>query len=68
MQATAATAGVQAMPTFILYKNKVKIDTLRGADPNVLEEKVKKWYGDGEASEDEPAVKGHVRACIFPSL
>lgn len=50
------------MPTFIFYRNKAKIDSLRGADQNALEEKVKKWGsegGDGEDSE-ECVVKGHV--------
>lgn len=50
------------MPTFIFYKNKTKIDTLRGADPNALEEKIKQWKGeDSEGGEDEVTVKGHVR-------
>lgn len=47
-----------AMPTFILFRNKVKVDNLRGADPNALEEKIKKFY-DAE-SEDESGVKGYV--------
>jgi len=56
---TAAGAGVSAMPTFVFYRNKTKIDTQRGADPNVLEEKVKKWYGGDEES-GETVVKGHM--------
>ena len=63
-KATAATAGVQAMPTFIFYRNKTKLDSLRGADPNALEEKIKKWYGEGEGGEEEPVVKGHVSNLI----
>ena len=62
MQQTSESAGVSAMPTFVFYRNKTKIDSLRGADQNALEEKVKKWYSegaDGEESE-ECAVKGHV--------
>ena len=50
------------MPTFMFYRNKTKIDSLRGADQNALEEKVKKWYdagAEGDESE-ECAVKGHV--------
>ena len=62
LQQTSESAGVSAMPTFVFYRNKTKIDSLRGADQNALEEKVKKWYSegaDGEESE-ECAVKGHV--------
>ena len=52
---------MSAMPTFIFYKNKVKIDSQRGADPNALEEKIKKWYGpEGDDEGDEVVVKGHV--------
>ena len=59
-QETAASSGVSAMPTFVFFRSGSKIDSLRGADPNALEEKIKKWYGAGEEDEDEPAVKGHV--------
>jgi hypothetical protein len=65
------------MPTFVFLKNGTKLDTMKGADPNALEEKIKKWYGSGDEDEEEPAVKGYVRwlpvylvlrthhACIF---
>jgi len=59
-QEIAQAAGVSAMPTFIFYRNKVKIDTKRGADPNVLEETIKKWYGDEDSSNGESIVKGHM--------
>jgi thioredoxin-like negative regulator of GroEL len=58
VQESASSNGVTAMPTFILFRNKVKVDNLRGADPNALEEKIKKFY-DAE-SEDESGVKGYV--------
>ena len=48
------------MPTFILYRQKVKVDSQRGADPNALEEKIKKWYTDSEAETGDSPVKGHV--------
>ena len=50
------------MPTFIFYRNKTKIDSLRGADQNALEEKVKKWGSEGGEGDDseECVVKGHV--------
>ena len=61
-QETAATNGVSAMPTFLFFRNKVKIDSLRGADPGALEEKIKKWYSSGDDDEEESAVKGYVSA------
>jgi hypothetical protein len=62
LQETAAREGVSAMPTFIFYRNKMKIDTMRGADPNALEEKIKQWKGGDEDSQDDDViVKGHVR-------
>jgi len=60
IQETAASNGVTAMPTFIFFRNKTKIDTLRGADPGSLEERIKKWYGSGEETDDDSLVKGHV--------
>jgi thioredoxin len=37
---TAQSQEVQAMPTFIFYRNCAKLDTMRGANPTALEEKV----------------------------
>lgn len=48
------------MPTFIFYRNKTKVDTIRGADPALLEEKIKKWYTEEEGEEGDSVVKGHV--------
>lgn len=65
-QETAQSQGVTAMPTFIFYRNKVKIDLQRGADPAALEEKIKKWYGEGdEDGGDEVLVKGHMDLSTF---
>ena len=51
------------MPTFLFYRNKVKIDMLRGADPAALEEKIKKWYQDEDDDGDgDMRIKGHVRS------
>jgi len=60
VQETAAANGVTAMPTFLFFRNKTKIDLLRGADAGSLEEKIRKWYGSGEDNGDETAVKGQV--------
>jgi len=65
MQETAAANGISAMPTFMFFRNKTKIDSLRGADAGSLEEKIKKWYGSGDDNEDETIVKGQVS--ITPS-
>lgn len=51
--------GVSAMPTFIFYRNKTKVDTLRGADPTALENKIQQYYGGDDGDEAE-AVGGHV--------
>lgn len=59
-QETAQSQGVTAMPTFIFYKNKVKVDEMKGADAAALEEKIKRLMGDGEEGADEVTVKGHV--------
>lgn len=51
----AMTQGVSAMPTFIFYRNKSKIDRIQGADPNTLEAKIKQHYGaEGSSGGDEP--------------
>jgi len=60
LQETAAANGVTAMPTFLFFRNKTKIDLLRGADAGSLEEKIRKWYGSGEENDDETVVKGQV--------
>lgn len=66
-QETAASNGVTAMPTFLFFRNKTKIDTLRGADPATLEERVKRWYGSGEDADDDNLVKGHMDLSTFIS-
>jgi len=56
------------MPTFIFFRNKTKIDTLRGADAGSLEEKIRKWYGSGDENEDDSVVKGQVSVTFVLSL
>lgn len=53
-QDTAANQGVSAMPTFIFYRNKTKIDRLQGADIQALEAKIQQHIGSGsdESGED----------------
>lgn len=54
-QETAAAQGVSAMPTFIFYRNKTKIDRLQGADIQALEAKIQQHIGsaaDEQTGED----------------
>lgn len=59
-QQTAQEQGVSAMPTFIFYRNKVKVDMMRGADASMLEEKLKKLYSEEEGDDGDSPVKGHM--------
>ncbi|KAK3862293.1 hypothetical protein Pcinc_031821 [Petrolisthes cinctipes] len=60
-QAAATSQGVSATPTFIFYRNKTKLDSLQGADPETLESRVKQHYGDGEGEEaEDTGVPGHI--------
>lgn len=40
---TAESQGIQAMPTFIFYKDGKKIDSIRGADESRLKEMIEKY-------------------------
>jgi len=62
---TAQEQNVSAMPTFIFYRNKVKLDSMRGADPNMLEEKIKSLYSDEEGDDGEAPIKGHMDLSTF---
>lgn len=58
---TSASQGVSAAPTFIFFRNKTKLDTLQGADPEGLESRIRQHYGDGEGEEAEDSgVPGHI--------
>lgn len=50
-QETAASQGVSAMPTFIFYRNKIKIDRIQGADIASLEAKIQEHIGTSDADE-----------------
>lgn len=50
---TASGQGVSAMPTFIFYRNKLKLDRVQGANPQLLEEKIKQYYGAADSAEGE---------------
>lgn len=42
---TAALNGIRVMPTFFFYKNRSKVDELKGADPKGLEDRINQWIG-----------------------
>ncbi|ODN02890.1 Thioredoxin-like protein 1 [Orchesella cincta] len=64
---TAMQQGVTAMPTFILYRNRQKVDQCKGANPPELEEKIRKHYGKAEATDPHAAGPGGM-ADIFPYI
>ncbi|KAG0724924.1 Thioredoxin-like protein 1 [Chionoecetes opilio] len=58
---TSASQGVTSAPTFIFFRNKTKLDSLRGADPEGLEARIRQHYGDGEEEEvEDSGVPGHI--------
>lgn len=46
---TATANGISAMPTFVMFVNRAKVETLRGADPNALESMISKFAGSGSS-------------------
>jgi len=64
-QDTAAANGVSAMPTFIFFRNKTKVDRIQGADTTALEEKVKQHMGEGGEEEEDAGVKGYMDLNTF---
>ncbi|MCJ1471814.1 hypothetical protein MMC13_000455 [Lambiella insularis] len=52
----AQTYGITAMPTFLIFKNKQIVETIRGADPRKLSDVVKKLAA--EADSDGSAASG----------
>lgn len=59
-QDTAAVQGVSAMPTFIFYRNKAKIDRIQGADLATLESKIQQHIGSGGEDSTEDYGQGLV--------
>lgn len=52
VQELAASQNVSSMPTFILYKNKVVLDRVTGANVASLEAKIKQYYTVTDEEED----------------
>ncbi|NWR50550.1 TXNL1 protein, partial [Regulus satrapa] len=66
-QGTAATNNISATPTFLFFRNKVRIDQYQGADAVGLEDKIKQHLeNDPGNGEDTDIPKGYVR--ISPVL
>jgi len=64
-QETAASNGVSAMPTFIFFRNKTKIDKIQGADNKSLEDKIKQHYGEDGGDGEDAGVKGMMDLSTF---
>ena len=64
-QETAAAQGVNAMPTFMFFRNKVKIDKMQGADNKALEDMIKKHYGEEGGEAEEVGVRGMMDLVTF---
>ncbi|XP_030036562.2 LOW QUALITY PROTEIN: thioredoxin-like protein 1 [Manduca sexta] len=64
---TAGAQGISAMPTFIFYRNRTRIDRLQGADSATLENKVRQYYGTEteEAGDEDNSVAGHMDLVTF---
>ncbi|CAH2296606.1 thioredoxin 1 [Pelobates cultripes] len=67
-QATAAANNISATPTFLFFRNKVKIDHYQGADAAGLEEKIKQHLENDQGSnEDTDIPKGYMDLMPFVS-
>lgn len=60
-QTTAAANNISATPSFLFFRNRVRIDQYQGADSAGLEEKIKQHTeNDPGNSEDSDIPKGYV--------
>ncbi|XP_053152551.1 thioredoxin-like protein 1 isoform X1 [Hemicordylus capensis] len=65
-QGTAATNNISATPTFLFFRNKVRIDQYQGADAVGLEEKIKQHLeNDPGNNEDADIPKGYMDLMPF---
>ncbi|CAE1299300.1 PITH domain-containing protein At3g04780,Thioredoxin-like protein 1 [Acanthosepion pharaonis] len=58
---------VNQLPTFQFFRNKVKIDEMRGANQQALLDLINKHASGDDSIEDEPRVKGFVDLSSFIS-
>ena len=61
-QETTAAQGVNAMPTFMPFRNEIKIDKMQGADNKALEDMIKKYYGNEGGEMDPDLVDGFMNS------
>ncbi|XP_055721088.1 thioredoxin-like protein 1 isoform X2 [Salvelinus fontinalis] len=65
-QATAAANNISATPTFLFFRNKVRVDQYQGADASGLEEKIKQHVeNDPGSNEDSDIPKGYMDLMPF---
>lgn len=64
---TAASYNVTAMPTFIFFKNKSKVDKLQGADTTSLESKIKQHYGEAGGIDADTGLTGFIDLSTYIS-
>lgn len=69
-QTTAAANNISATPSFLFFRNRVRIDQYQGGDAAGLEEKIKQHTeNDPGNSEDSDIPKGYVsdqHLCLTP--
>uniref|UniRef100_A0A3Q3WU53 PITH domain-containing protein n=1 Tax=Mola mola TaxID=94237 RepID=A0A3Q3WU53_MOLML len=66
-QATAAANNISATPTFLFFRNRVRVDQYQGADAAGLEEKIKQHTENDPGSEDSDIPKGYMDLMPFIS-
>ncbi|XP_052380879.1 thioredoxin-like protein 1 [Oncorhynchus keta] len=65
-QATAAANNISATPTFLFFRNKVRVDLYQGADASGLEEKIKQHVeNDPGSNEDSDIPRGYMDLMPF---
>lgn len=63
LKGTAAANNISATPTFLFFRNKVRVDLYQGADASGLEDKIKQHVeNDPGSNEDSDIPKGYVSA------
>ncbi|XP_043930854.1 thioredoxin-like protein 1 [Protopterus annectens] len=65
-QGTAASNNISATPTFLFFRNKVRVDQYQGADVAGLEDKIKQHLeNDAGSTEDADIPKGYMDLMPF---
>ncbi|XP_056146720.1 thioredoxin-like protein 1 [Lampris incognitus] len=64
-QGTAAANNITATPTFLFFRNRVRVDQYQGADAAGLEEKIKQHTENDPGNEDSDIPKGYMDLMPF---